>query len=77
MSTVPYYKPGPWVSWRGNPNGRTLDGQINEAVHSYVPPSRDGCHNAKPLCGNGAFNLYWTDVKASVTCPECLKRISA
>ncbi len=53
---------------RGNPDAGGL-------IHSYVPPTRDGCHKAKPVCGNGAFHLRWTDNKARVTCPACLAKL--
>jgi hypothetical protein len=68
-----YYKPGRFVCARGHPDGMTKDGQINEYVHRRrIPESRDGCHDARPACGNGAFNLWWSSVEDSVNCPACL-----
>jgi hypothetical protein len=70
-----YYKPGPGVYARGNPDGRTLDGQINEVVHFVVPPSKPGVNRERALCYNGAYNCYFTNHEASVTCPACLEKL--
>ncbi len=40
-------------------------------VHLYIPKSRDGCHEARPKCGNGAYHIVFTSDPGKVTCPAC------
>jgi hypothetical protein len=63
------------VEARGNSNGITLDGSINEYIHLKKEKSVDGTNKDYPACYNGAYNLLWTKAKKAVTCPVCLQRI--
>jgi hypothetical protein len=54
---------------RGKPNS-------GDVIHLCIPATRDGCHAAKPACGNGAYHLWWNDNKTRVTCPACLAIIN-
>lgn len=59
------------VFHRGNPDER------QPLVHLCIPPTRDGCHNEKPLCGNGSFHIRMTGNHGRVTCPACLQIIQS
>ncbi len=69
-----YYPAPPAIFERGNPDAMTLNGMICEVVHSYIPAK--GVHRDKALCGNGAYNCWFTNKKASVTCPACLNELN-
>ena len=44
-------------------------------VHLKMPASKDGVHDAYPICRNGAFHILWTADKKKVNCPDCLREI--
>lgn len=36
-----------------------------------------GSFDDRPICGHGSFHAKTTNVRAAVTCPECIKKMES